>query len=154
MYQWTTIQKIYEHLHKSKARIWMDMFHRNKFYQLTPHRMIIEYVCAPFVAHHRRPRRKPRRWTRRGKTHLVGQCCHWWVARVPQWQLGEWTACRCSAPSATTSSRAMCKNGKNAHYSPGFTKSMGTGLVWPVTGQTGPARFRFGPVPNRPKFKI
>ena len=23
-----------------------------------------------------------------------------------------------------------------------------------LTGQTGPARFRFGPVPNRPKFKI
>ena len=32
----------------------------------------------------------------------------------------------------------------------GLTKSVGTG----VTGQTGPARFRFGPVPNRPKFKI
>ena len=24
----------------------------------------------------------------------------------------------------------------------------------PVNGQTGPVRFRFGPVPNRPKFKI
>jgi len=38
--------------------------------------------------------------------------------------------------------------------SAGFTKSLGTGPVWPVTGQTGPARFRFGPVSNRPKFKI
>ena len=29
-----------------------------------------------------------------------------------------------------------------------------TGANRSVIGQTGPARFRFGPVPNRPKFKI
>ena len=34
---------------------------------------------------------------------------------------------------------------------PGLTKLVGTG---PVTGQTGPGRLRFGPVSNRPKFKI
>ena len=38
--------------------------------------------------------------------------------------------------------------------SPGFAKPVGTGPVWPDTGQTGLARFRFGPVPNRLKFKI
>ena len=38
--------------------------------------------------------------------------------------------------------------------SPEFAKPVGTGPVWPVTDQTGPARFRFGPVPNWPKFKI
>ena len=37
---------------------------------------------------------------------------------------------------------------------PGFTKPLGTGPIWPVTGQTGPGRFRFGPVSNWPKFKI
>ena len=37
---------------------------------------------------------------------------------------------------------------------PGLTLPVGTGPVWPVTGQTGPDRFRFRPVPNRPKFKI
>ena len=36
----------------------------------------------------------------------------------------------------------------------GFPLPVGTGPVWLVTGQTGPVRFRFGPVPNRPKFKI
>ena len=34
----------------------------------------------------------------------------------------------------------------------GFTKPVGTGPV--VTGQSGPARFRFRPVLNRTKFKI
>ena len=34
---------------------------------------------------------------------------------------------------------------------PGLTKLVGTG---PVTGQTGPGRLQFGPVSNRPKFKI
>ena len=33
---------------------------------------------------------------------------------------------------------------------PGLTKPVGTGPVWPA----GPARFRFGPISNRPKFKI
>ena len=37
---------------------------------------------------------------------------------------------------------------------PGFAKPLGTGPVWPVTSQIGPARFWFGPVPNRLKFKI
>ena len=37
---------------------------------------------------------------------------------------------------------------------PGFTKPVGTGPVWPVIGQIGPDRFRFGPVPNWSKFKI
>ena len=36
----------------------------------------------------------------------------------------------------------------------GLQKPVGTGPVWPVTSQTGPVRFRFGPVPNRPKFII
>ena len=37
---------------------------------------------------------------------------------------------------------------------PGLTEPSVTGPVWPVTGQTGPDRFRFGPVPNPLKFKI
>ena len=34
-------------------------------------------------------------------------------------------------------------------YMPGLSKPVGTGPVW-----TGPARLRFGPVSNRPEFKI
>ena len=37
---------------------------------------------------------------------------------------------------------------------PWFTKPVGTSPVWPVTGQTGPARFWFGSVSNRFKFKF
>ena len=36
----------------------------------------------------------------------------------------------------------------------GFTKPAGTGPVTAVTGLTGPDRFRFRPVLNRPKFKF
>ena len=38
--------------------------------------------------------------------------------------------------------------------SPGLKKPTGTGPETVVTGQTGPDKFRFGPVSNRPKFKI
>ena len=36
----------------------------------------------------------------------------------------------------------------------GLKKPAGTGPVTAVTGLTGPDRFRFRPVPNRPKFKF
>ena len=39
-------------------------------------------------------------------------------------------------------------------FFPWFTKPSVTGPVWPVTGQTGPDRYWFGPVWNRPNFKI
>ena len=37
---------------------------------------------------------------------------------------------------------------------PGFFLPTGTGPKTAVTGQTGPDRFRYRPVSNRPKFKI
>jgi len=39
-------------------------------------------------------------------------------------------------------------------WQPGFTKLSVIGPIWLVTGQTGPDRFRFRPIPDRPKFKI
>ena len=37
---------------------------------------------------------------------------------------------------------------------PWLTKLVGIGPVWPVTGQTGPVRFRFEPVGPNLKFKF
>ena len=37
---------------------------------------------------------------------------------------------------------------------PGLKKPAGTGPVTAVTGLTGPDRFRYGAVRNRPKFKF
>ena len=61
----------------------------------------------------------------------------------------------------------LLPQGSFCHYHPGeevmwscfcchpwLTLPVGTGPVWPVTGQTGPDRFRFRPVPNRSKFKF
>ena len=39
-------------------------------------------------------------------------------------------------------------------FEAGLNFPTGTGPVWPVTGQTGPDRFRFRSVWNRPQFKI
>ena len=44
--------------------------------------------------------------------------------------------------------------GRRSGQRPGFTKPAGTGPVTAVTGLTGPDRFRFRPVLNRPKFKF